>query len=182
MTLLTATASAAADPASLADPVRGVVKSLDASIPVFDVRTFRTYFHDRALAPPRILSGMVAGLGGLAMVLAMVGLYGVIAYAVSRRTREIGIRMAIGADRSGVLTMIMRQGFGLGLIGAVVGVALSLLVTPQMTSELYGSGRRFDVLVYLLVPATLLVATVASCWAPARRAAKIDPWIALRYE
>jgi ABC-type antimicrobial peptide transport system permease subunit len=181
MTLLTAAASTGSDPAALAEPVRREVKAMDPNVPVFDVRTFRTYFHDRALAPPRILSGMVIALGTLGIALAMVGLYAVIAYAVSRRTREIGIRLAIGADVSTVRTMVLKQGFVLGGIGVVLGLGLALSAAPGL-AESFGPGSGTDPLVYAGVPALLLAAIAVACWIPARRAAKIQPWIALRYE
>jgi ABC-type antimicrobial peptide transport system permease subunit len=154
---------------------------MDPNIPVFDVRTFRTYFQDRALAPARILSGMVMALGTLGITLAMVGLYAVIAYAVSRRTREIGIRLAIGADVGTVRTMVLKQGFVLGGIGVVLGLGLALSAAPGL-AESFGPGSGTDPLVYAGVPALLLAAIAVACWIPARRAAKIQPWIALRYE
>jgi predicted permease len=181
MTLLTAAAATGSDPSALAEPVRREVKSMDPNIPVFDVRTFRTYFHDRALAPPRILSGMVIALGTLGIALAMVGLYAVIAYAVSRRTREIGIRLAIGADIGTVRTMVLKQGFVLGGIGVVLGLGLALSSASGL-AESFGPGSGTDLLVYVAVPALLLAAIAVACWVPARRAAKIQPWIALRYE
>jgi predicted permease len=179
MTVLAA--STGPDPSTLAEPVRREVKSLDANIPVFDVRTFRAYFHDRALAPPRILSGMVIALGALGIALAMVGLYAVIAYAVSRRTREIGIRLAIGADVGKVRTMVLRQGFAVAFIGVAIGLALALSAAPGL-ADTFGPGAGTDPLVYISVPVLLLGATALACWIPARRAAKIQPWIALRYE
>ena len=124
---------------------------------------------------------MIGGLGGLGIALAMVGLYGVISYAIGRRTREIGIRMAIGADRQGVVRMVLRQGFVLGAIGIVIGVGVSAFLTPGM-SPFLGKGAGTDPVVYLGVPAILVIAILVACWAPARRASKIDPWIALRYE
>ena len=181
MTILTAASQPGYDPSGLSEPVRTAVRSLDANLPVFDVRTFRTFYTDRALAPGRILTGMIGGLGVLGIVLAMVGLYGAISYAIGRRTREIGIRMASGADRAGVVRMVLRQGIGMGLAGIVIGVATSAALTPGM-SPFLGKGTGEDPVVYLGVPALLLIAILVACWAPARRASRIDPWIALRYE
>ena len=181
MTVLAANGQRGYDPAGLVEPVRSAVRSLDANLPVFDVRTFRTFYTDRALAPGRILTSMIGGLGGLGIALAMVGLYGVISYAIGRRTREIGIRMAIGADRQGVVRMVLRQGFVLGAIGIVIGVGVSAFLTPGM-SPFLGKGAGTDPVVYLGVPEILVIAILVACWAPARRASKIDPWIALRYE
>lgn len=181
LTLLTGASANGLDPSALADPVRAAVKSLDANIPVFDVRTFRAFYTGRALAPGRIITGMVVALGGLGMALAMAGLYGLIAFAVSRRTREIGIRMAIGADAREMTAMVLRQGFTLGGIGVVIGVALTLALTPGM-SEYLGQGAGTDPFVFIAIPVILLAGTVLACWAPARRAARIDPWTALRYE
>jgi predicted permease len=181
LTLLAATGSKGLDPSALADPVRAAVRSLDANVPVFDVRTFRSFYTDRALAPGRIITTLVGVLGGLGMALAMAGLYGVISFTISRRTREIGIRIAVGADALGVTAMVLRQGLTLGGIGVVIGVLLALAVTPGMSAFL-GEGAGTDPLVFVAIPVILLAGTGLASWAPARRAARIDPWIALRYE
>jgi ABC-type antimicrobial peptide transport system permease subunit len=174
--------SSTADAAPLAAVVRNVVRSIDASMPVVSARTMHDFYTQRAVKTSAIMGTVIAGLGLMGMVLAMVGLYALVAYSVSRRTREIGIRMAIGADRQGVLRMVLRQGLILGSCGAGIGLILSLAACRAMTSALWVLGGRVN---YALLPAValpLLAVTVLAAYFPARRASLIDPMRALRDE
>jgi len=170
------------DPANLAGPIRAEVHWLDPDLPAFDVRTLHDFLDAKALLPQRLSAQMIGGIGLIGMLMAVVGLYGVVAYAVSRRTREIGIRMAIGAGKRDVLNMILAQGMGLTLIGVGIGLALAFAVTRLMGPLLLFGVNPADPLVFALIPAILISVTIAACWLPARRAAKVDPMVALRYE
>jgi len=118
---------------------------------------------------------------GLAVILAAVGIYGVISYSVGRRTHEFGIRMALGAQRGEVLKMVLREGFVLAGVGLVIGVAAALGLTRLIANRLYGIEAN-DPLTYAAVALTLTLVAMAACAVPARRAAKVDPMVALRYE
>ena len=127
------------------------------------------------------LMQMVATMGLLGLILALVGLYGLIAYSVSRRSQEIGIRMAIGANQMEVLKMVLRQGLALVLAGVLVGGVVSVVVARLLTIGLVGLGAP-NPITYVVVPIALLLITMAACYIPARRASLIDPIRALRYE
>ena len=119
--------------------------------------------------------------GALALVLASVGLYGVISFAVSQRTREIGVRMALGARPADVLRLILAEGLKLVLAGVVLGISASLLLTKLLEGMVYGVSMR-DPLIFLLVNVLLVGVSLAACYIPARRAMRVDPIVALRYE
>jgi predicted permease len=169
------------DVASLIPQIRELVRSYDADLPVYNVRTFDSYYQQRAMAPPRMILQMVSIMGLVGLVIALVGLYGLVAYAVSRRTQEIGIRMAIGADRASVLRMVLKQGLALGVAGIAVGGALMLAVGGAMMKGLLGLAQPSAV-TYVAVPLALVVVTALASYIPARRASRIDPLVALRYE
>jgi putative ABC transport system permease protein len=171
----------AGDPAELAPPLRDVVRSLDANLPIYNARTLSNFYEQRAISVPFMIFQLVCAMGLLGLTLALVGLYGLIAYSVTRRTQEIGIRMALGARRPDVLAMILRQGFMLSIIGIAIGFVASLGVRKLLASGLVGLGAP-DTLSLILVPIALVVVTMAACYLPARRAAQIDPIRALRYE
>ena len=139
------------------------------------------FFREGALFGNRLVTQVVAATGLFGLLLAITGLYGVIAYSVSRRTREIGIRMAIGADPGSVARLVLRQGMKLTGIGAAIGLTLSLLVSQLLASLLVGVSTR-DPEVYVTVPLLLAAISFLACYIPARRAARIDPLLALRQD
>jgi predicted permease len=171
----------AVDPATLAGPVLAEIRRLDAATPVQDVQTMQHFFREGALFGNRLITQVVAAIGLFGLLLAITGLYGVIAYSVSRRTREIGIRMAIGADPGSVARLVLRQGMKLTCIGAAIGLVLALAVSQLLSSLLVGVSAR-DPEVYIVVPLTLAAISLLACYVPARRAARIDPLLALRQD
>ncbi len=175
--------SDAPDAATLAPVVRDVVRGIDPDMPVSNARTMQDYYTQRAVKTPDIIAESVAGLGSMGLILSMVGLYGLISYSVSRRRREIGIRMAIGADRQKVIRMILGQGLVLGSIGVALGLIASFFACRAVITVAWVA--TFDHLNYALFPAIaipLLLITVAATYAPARRASLVDPMRALRDE
>ncbi len=169
------------DPGAIAGPLRDVVRSLDANQPVFNTRTMATFYEQRATGTVAMIMEMVVGMGVLGLALAMVGLYGLISYSVSRRTREIGVRMAIGAGKGEVLKMVLRQGMTLALSGIAIGGLASIGVGRLIGVGLAGIGQP-NPLTFVIVPIGLLIITMIACYVPARRATLIDPIRALRYE
>jgi ABC-type antimicrobial peptide transport system permease subunit len=160
--------------------VRGEVAALDKNLPLYDVKTMRLHL-GLALLPAR-LAGSVLGVFGLvALILAAAGIYGVMAYSVAQRTREIGIRMALGANARDVLRLVTRQGMALALIGMVIGLTAALALTQLLKSLLFGVSAT-DPLTFVVITLLLMVVALLACWIPARRAAKVDPMIALRCE
>jgi predicted permease len=169
------------DPAAVAAPLRDVVRTLDANQPIYNVRTLSSFYEQRAISVVVTVTELVAIMGLLGLTLALVGLYGLIAYSVSRRRQEIGIRIAIGASKADVTKMVLRQGLALVLGGMLAGGAISVAVARMLTAGLVGLGTP-NPLTYVVVPVALLVITMAACYIPARRASLIDPIRALRYE
>jgi predicted permease len=179
-TQMTLMAESSGDAAGLAAPMREVVRSLDANQPIYNVRTMEELFRIRAVSTPNFIVQTVGAMGFMGLVLSVVGLYGLVAYTASRQTREIGIRLAIGAQRSSVLTMVMRQGLLLALSGIGLGVLASFGAERLLNSIFSGGGT--DPVSYLLVAIALLAVTALAAYIPARRAARVDPMRALRYE
>jgi macrolide transport system ATP-binding/permease protein len=169
------------DPAAAAAPLREVVRTLDSNQPIYNVRTLSSFYEQRAVSVVVMVTEMVAIMGLLGLTLALVGLYGLISYSVSRRRREIGIRIAIGASKAEVVKMVLRQGLALVLGGMLVGGAISFAVARMLTAGLVGLGSP-NPLTYFVVPVALVGAALAACYIPARRASLIDPIRALRYE
>jgi len=169
------------DPAAVAAPLREVVRTLDPNQPIYNVRTLSSFYEQRAISVVVMVTEMVAIMGLLGLTLALVGLYGLIAYSVSRRRQEIGIRIAIGASRAEVVKMVLRQGLALVSGGMLAGGAISFAVARMLTAGLVGLGTP-NPLTYVVVPLALVVVTMAACYIPARRASLIDPIRALRYE
>ncbi len=172
------------DPTSLAAPLREMVRGIDASQPVYDVRTMDEVYRLRAVVIFQIIIGLVGAMGAMGLGLAIVGLYGLVAYAASRRTREIGIRMAIGADRLDVLRMVLRQGALLAIVGLIAGLLASAGAQRAMAAAFPGgpSGGQIDLLAFLLVAPAVLAVTLIAAYVPARRAASVNPTEALRCE
>ena len=168
------------DPATLAPSLRAAIRSIDPTLPVSEIHTMReivTGVNGRA----RFQTLLLASFAGAAALLAAIGIYGVMSYAVSRRTREIGVRMALGADPRSVLRLVVGQGMGVALAGAAVGLVAALLLTRLMAGILYGV-RPSDPVTYACVAVVLLLIALTASWIPARRAARIDPMKALRAE
>jgi putative ABC transport system permease protein len=168
----------AGQPMGLASAVRGAVRQLDPTLPVANVRPMSEVVAT-ALATPRLTGFLLAAFAAIALALAAVGIYGVLAYLVSQRTQEIGIRQAIGADRFEVLKMILRQGMTLAIGGIVVGTAAAFLLTRLMQSLLY-EVTPSDPMTFAVVPAVLFVVSLIASYLPAWRAARVSPLIALR--
>ncbi|HEY0003691.1 MAG TPA: FtsX-like permease family protein, partial [Pyrinomonadaceae bacterium] len=136
---------------------------------------------DRNVAPKRLVMWLMASFAALALLLTAIGLYGVISYTVSQRTQEIGVRMALGAQRSDVLKLVVRQGMRLTFIGLLLGVFAAFALTRVMSSLLFGVSAT-DPLTYAGVALLLALVSLVACFIPARRATRIDPIVALRYE
>jgi predicted permease len=170
----------ATPPATLLPVIRDLVRTLDPNLPIFDARTVEEHMRGGVFAQ-RMGASLLGMMGLLAVVLAAVGLYGVIAYAVSQRTQEMGIRLALGAAPGDVLKMVLRQGMVVTSIGLALGLVLAFAVTGFMRSLLPGIEPR-DPLTFVGVPVLLLIIAVVAALIPARRAGAVDPVVALRYE
>jgi putative ABC transport system permease protein len=171
---------AATDPAALASAVQAAVARLDPELPVIELKTVRAQV-EASLSPQWFQTGLTASFAGLALLLAAIGIYGVVSFAVAQRTREIGLRMALGASRGGVLRLVMGQGMKPVLAGIALGITGSFAL-----SRLIG-GFLFDVpptdwVTFLAAPTVLFIVALTANLAPARRAACVDPIMALRYE
>jgi len=167
-------------PSSIVPPLRAVFITLDRSLPVFDVRTMGDHVRNgQALLFPRLGSAFATVFGLLALTLAMVGVYGVVSYSVAQRTREIGLRVALGARLPTILRLVVGQGLRLASIGVGIGLILSIATTGVVSSVLYGVAPRDPIVLGVVVLVLTLVAAIASL-VPARRATRIDPLVALR--
>jgi len=166
------------DPRGLISAVRAEVQLLDKELPVFEIKTLDQHFN-AAVASPRFHALLLAIFAGVALILTMIGLYGVMAHAVAQRTHEIGIRQALGAQGSDVLRLVVRQGMKLTLIGMLLGVSGALALTRLMETMLFGVSAT-DPLTFAGVALLLALVALVACWIPARRATKVDPMIALR--
>jgi predicted permease len=166
-------------PATLLEPqIRHEIQSIDSGLPVFNVSSMNDVL-DRSLASRRFSADLVGGFAGLAVLLASIGIYGLLAYIVGQRSREIGIRIALGARRDDILRMFLRKGVALAGVGIVAGVVFSASTASMMASLLYGV-RPHDPAVFLIVPLLLLAVAALASYLPARRATKVNPMIALR--
>src|SRR5262249_39595557 len=170
----------AGDPSSLAGVARSAVHSVDGSIPVSNIRTMEDVF-SASVAQQRFAMLLIGLFGGLALVLAAVGIYGVMGYTVTQRKHEIAVRMALGARTGQVLKLVIRDGLLLTLIGVVIGWAGAFGLTRLMRSLLF-EVKPNDVQMFFVVSALLVFVALLACWLPARRATRVDPLVALRYE
>jgi putative ABC transport system permease protein len=177
MTLAVRTSS---DPLELAHPIEGRVWAVDKDQPVADVMTLEGVL-SKSVAEPRFRTLVLGFFAGLALSLALVGIYGVMSYAVAQRTHELGIRMALGAERGNVLKLVVRQGLALTFIGLGAGLVVALALTRFLVSFLYGV-RPTDPATFVAVSFALAAAGLVASYIPARRATKVDPIVALRYE
>ena len=168
------------DPAGLGNLMRHQVQALDPAVPVTTVRTMDAVLAS-SISPRRFTTLLMSAFAAVALLLASIGLYGLIAYTVRQRTHEIGIRMALGAERKAVVKMVVWQGLKLVLVGVSIGVVGALALTRFLTSLLYGVTPT-DPLTFVAVSLILIAVALAACYIPARRAAKVDPMVALRYE
>ena len=170
----------ASSPAALIPAMRKTVNNADSSLPIFGVRT-QSQRIDELLVQERLIARLGSCFGGLALLLACVGLYGLLSYEVSRRTREIGIRMALGAERTDVLRGIAGQGLRVTMVGVAAGIAGGVAVTRFLSSILFGL-KASDPATFVGVSLILIAVALLACYLPARRATKVDPMVALRYE
>jgi putative ABC transport system permease protein len=168
------------DPQSLIPAVRGAIRDVDPSLPLSQVRTMEEVLA-KARSRPRFLTTLLSLFSGTALVLAAIGLYGVISYSVTRRTAEFGIRMALGAQTGDVLGLVLGQALRLALIGVVAGAIGALALTRLIRGLLFGISS-FDPVTFIAMALVLMAVTALACIVPARRATKVDPLIALRYE
>jgi putative ABC transport system permease protein len=168
------------EPEALTTAVRGAILSIDKNQPAYDIKTMDDVF-SASVANTRLVALLFGAFSMFALLLASIGIYGVIAYSVAQRTHEIGIRLALGAQTRDVRRMIITQGMVLTLIGAVLGLAAAFAATRVMRGLLYGVSAT-DPLVFIAVSLLLTVVALLACYIPARRATKVDPMIALRYE
>jgi putative ABC transport system permease protein len=168
------------DPIGLAAAVRKEVQGIDPDQPVADVKTMEQWL-DTAVAAPRYRTGLIALFALVALILASTGIYGVMSYSVTQRTHEIGVRMALGAQRLDVLKLVVRQGMALVVVGVLLGLLAAIGLTRVMSSLLFGVTAK-DPLTFAAVATVLTLVAFIACYLPARRATKVDPLVALRYE
>jgi putative ABC transport system permease protein len=168
------------DPMSLASALQGAVWAVDRDQPVWKVRTEQSLL-DLSIGPRRFLKQLLAIFSALALLLATIGIYGVISYSTSQRIQEIGVRMALGAQRRDVLRLVLGEGIGIATIGVAVGFAAALALTRFLSSQLFGVSAT-DPLTFTGVALLLAAVALLACYVPARRAIRVDPLVALRYE
>jgi putative ABC transport system permease protein len=180
LSYMTVVVRTATSPLALTGEVRRQVSDLDKDVPVFNIRSMDQLL-DESVSPQRMTMLLLGIFSALAMLLAAVGIYGVVSYSVSRRTHEIGIRMALGARQGDVLRLVLGEGMKLALIGVGCGIVAALGLTRLMASLLYDV-KPTDPFTFVLVSLLLAGVTLLACYIPARRAAKVDPTVALRYE
>jgi len=171
----------AGDPLQLASPMRRIVRTLDANMPIVGMRTYEDLYRYHTVEGPGIAVRMIGTMGAVGVLLAIAGLYGLVSYNVARRTREIGIRMAIGAGRPAVLRLVIGKGLALVVTGAAIGLLLGFAIERMMNSMLFDSGQ-VAVAVYLALVPSLVLVTMLGALLPALRATRIAPSLALRHE
>jgi predicted permease len=166
------------DPATVENALRAAVREMDKSVPVYQVSPLENYI-SKSVAQPRFQTMLLSCFAAIALMLSAIGLYGLLSYMVVQRTLEIGLRMALGAQRTDVLRMIVRRGLTLALIGLVAGLAISAMMTRLLSGMLYGI-RPSDPVTFAAVTALLLLVSLAASSVPAYRAARLDPMETLR--
>lgn len=169
------------DPLQMVKPVKEVVRDLDSNMPMLETRTYEDLYNYAVVNGPGVAVRLVGTLGAVGLVLAIAGLYGLVAYNVTRRTREIGIRIAIGARPLDVLRLVMGNGLVLVGIGTVIGVVMGAALERLLNAMLFNAGG-VDLLVYLIVVPSMVLVTMLAAYVPARKASRIAPTVALRYE
>jgi predicted permease len=169
------------DPLQLVQPVKDAVRALNPNLPMLQTGAYEDFYLNRAVEGPRIAMKLVGAMGVVGLLMAVAGLYGLVAYNVSRRTREIGIRIALGAASADVLRLVMGKGLVLVGIGAMIGVVMGFAVEHLMNSMLFNAGG-VDIVAYIIVVPSLFLVTMLAAYVPARRASRIAPTQALRYE
>jgi predicted permease len=166
--------------AALVPDVNAAIKEFDPTLPRSEVTTLEQIVA-RAVAPRRLITSLLGGFSALALTLAAIGLYGVISYSVGQRTREIGIRMAVGAQRHDVLRLVISEGLKTAMLGVAVGLVAAVLLSRALQSMLFGV-TALDPITFVITAITLIAVSLLACWLPARRATRVDPMVALRYE
>jgi predicted permease len=169
------------DPLQLVGPLKDVVRTLDANLPMLDTRSYEEYYRNQAVEGPRIAMKLVGSMGAVGLLLTIAGLYGLVAYNASRRTREIGIRMALGAARSDVMRLVMGKGLVLVAVGTALGLVMGFAIEHLMNSMLFNAGG-VDIAAYVAVVPVMFLVTMLAAFVPARKASRIAPTQALRYE
>jgi predicted permease len=169
-----------AEPEALTASLRGVLRDLDPSLPIPTARTLSSYV-DASTGTQQLTTTLLGGFAGVALLLAAIGVYGLVAFAVAQRTQEIGIRMALGAKAGGVLGLVFRQGLGLTLIGVTAGALATVWVSRLLEAQLFESTGRDSILAIAAAPVALILAAALACYVPARRAMKVEPVTALRH-
>jgi len=164
----------------LVGSVRQIIRDVDADQPISNIATMSEVLGVEG-EQRRMGMIMLVAFAGLALLLASLGIYGVLAYFVTQHTNELGVRMALGASQRNILALVLKKGMGLTLLGVAIGIAVSFALTRLMSSLLFGV-KAFDPLTFVTVPLLLATVALVACWIPARRAAKVDPMVALRYE
>jgi putative ABC transport system permease protein len=177
---MTLVVKSASDPMGLVAAVQSEVWNIDKNLPVSQIMSMEQAISD-SVGQQRFNMLLLGIFAGLAMILAAIGIYGVMSYSVTQRTHEIGIRMALGASYSDVLWMIVKQGITLTAIGVSLGIAGAFILTRLMSSLLYGVSAT-DPITFIVIPLLLTGVALGACFVPARRATKVDPMVALRYE
>jgi predicted permease len=168
------------DPTKFVPRIRALVAQMDSNLPVFQVATESQHV-EQQIFKERLIATLSGLFGALALLLACIGLYGLVSFEVAQRTREIGIRAALGAERRDVLRLILSQGMRLAMVGTALGITLALGLT-RFTKDLLFGVKAADPATYLAVTLLLVGVTLAACYAPARRATRVDPVVALRHE
>jgi putative ABC transport system permease protein len=164
----------------LAGTIQSLALDIDKELPLAQIQTMDKVVSD-SVAEPRFNTLIFSGFGGLALILAAIGIYGVMSYSVTQRIKEIGIRMSLGAQRGDIFRMVVSRGLGLALIGVGLGIAGALYLTKYLETLLFQI-KGTDPVTFIAVGSLMIAVAVLACYLPARRATKVDPMITLRYE